>query len=51
LVGLQVPEDGDQNLSNFLKNLGYQYVEETNNTAYSLFLRRGVEGVEPGDGN
>ena len=39
LVGLQVSESCDKNLTSFLRTLGYQYVEETNNAAYSKFLR------------
>lgn len=39
LVGLQVPEKCDKTLSSFLKTLGYQYVEETNNAVYTTFLR------------
>ena len=39
LVGLQVNEKCDKNLNEFLSNLGYQYTEETGNSAYELFLR------------
>ena len=38
LCGLQVPPDEKQKFRAFLKNLGYAYVEETNNPAYQLFL-------------
>lgn len=40
LVGLQVPERCDKNLQQFLKTLGYNYYEETNNAVYTTFLRR-----------
>jgi threonine dehydratase len=39
LVGLQVPEKCDKTLQQFLRTLGYQYVEETNNAVYTTFLR------------
>ena len=38
LAGLQVPEEDYGRFDEFLKNLGYSYVEETNNPAYKLFL-------------
>lgn len=39
LVGLQVPEDDTQAVQSFLANLGYPFVEETENPVYKLFLR------------
>jgi threonine dehydratase len=39
LVGMQVPEGGKKALQAFLDELGYAYVEETDNPAYQLFLR------------
>ena len=41
LVGIQVPDSADKNLQSFLNNLGYRYVEETNNPVYRTFLRPG----------
>lgn len=41
LVGLQPPPDGDADhsqLNKFLDDLGYPYVEETDNEAYKMFL-------------
>ncbi len=38
LVGLQVPDSDREKLNDVLKNLGYSYVEETDNPAYKLFL-------------
>lgn len=40
LVGLQVPARDDKAFAKFLDTLGYPYVEETDNPAYRLFLRR-----------
>jgi threonine dehydratase len=40
LMGLQVPKQDHKAFASFLKNLGYPHVEETNNPAYKLFLRR-----------
>jgi len=40
LVGLQVPAKDDKAFAKFLETLGYPYVEETQNPAYRLFLRR-----------
>jgi threonine dehydratase len=40
LVGLQVPAKDDKAFAKFLDTLGYPYVEETDNPAYRLFLRR-----------
>ncbi len=39
LVGMQVPETDDQAFTNFLDELSYPCVEETNNPAYRLFLK------------
>lgn len=41
LVGIQVPERCDKTLQSFLSNLGYRYVDETNNPVYRTFLRPG----------
>ena len=38
LVGLQVPADERSTLARFLRTLGYEYVDETANPAYQLFL-------------
>ena len=38
LVGLQVPQNDDSNLQNFLSELGYSFVEETDNLVFKLFL-------------
>ena len=38
LIGLQIPDDDDEALYERLNNLGYRYVEETENPAYALFL-------------
>ena len=39
MVGLQVPPKETNDLNIFLKSLGYNYVNETTNTAYNLFLK------------
>jgi threonine dehydratase len=39
LVGLQVPDDKQAELLGYLDDLGYEYQDETDNTAYQLFLR------------
>ena len=39
LAGMQVPESNAAEFEQFLKDLGYPVVEETNNPAYRLFLR------------
>jgi threonine dehydratase len=39
LVGLQVPAADDKAFVRFLNNLGYPYVEETQNPVYRLFLQ------------
>ena len=38
LIGLQVPADEMAALQRFLDEIGYAYVEETDNPAYQLFL-------------
>ena len=38
LVGMQVPPGEKMAFQAFLKDLGYTYVEETDNPAYKLFL-------------
>jgi threonine dehydratase len=38
LVGLQVPDRERASFRNFLRDLGYDYVDETRNPAYRLFL-------------
>ena len=40
LAGIQVPASEKRGFANFLANLGYDYVEETGNIAYQLFLGR-----------
>jgi threonine dehydratase len=39
LVGLQVPPEDDADFSEFLRTLGYPWVEETHNPLYGMFLR------------
>jgi threonine dehydratase len=38
LVGLEIPAGQERQLQAFLDNLGYRYVEESDNKAYQLFL-------------
>ncbi|WP_299182069.1 threonine ammonia-lyase, biosynthetic [uncultured Neptuniibacter sp.] len=38
LVGMQVPVDERDQVGTFLEEIGYNYWEETDNTAYQLFL-------------
>jgi threonine dehydratase len=38
LVGMQVPPGDQRAFQKFLKNIGYRYVEETENPAYRMFL-------------
>lgn len=38
LIGLEIPDDDEPTLQQFLANLGYRYVEETSDPAYRLFL-------------
>lgn len=40
LVGLQVPSKDQKALGKFLNNLGYTFVDETQNPAFQLFLKR-----------
>jgi len=42
LVGMQVPQADDAAFRRFLDELGYPWVEETDNPAYRLFLSAGV---------
>ena len=39
LVGLQIPKNERATFAKFLKTLGYEYVDETNNPAYRMFLK------------
>lgn len=39
LVGIQVPSKESRSFEKFLTNLGYAFVEETDNPAYRLFLQ------------
>jgi threonine dehydratase len=39
LVGLQVPGKGRAAFRKFLRDLGYDYVDESRNPAYRFFLR------------
>lgn len=38
LVGVQVPPDASEEFERYLEELGYPYVEETDNMAYKMFL-------------
>jgi threonine dehydratase len=38
LVGVQVPPQDKPAFKDFLKRLGYPYVDESKNPAYKLFL-------------
>jgi len=38
LIGLELPDGQEEALKQFLDGLGYRYVEESRNLAYSLFL-------------
>ena len=40
LIGLQVPENEGRLLEKFLKQLGYEYTNESKNLAYKLFLNK-----------
>jgi len=40
LIGLQIPKQENHLVQNFAEQLNYQYVEETNNSAYKLFLTK-----------
>ena len=39
LIGLEVPDQHEQSLKTFFDNLGYHYIEETDDPAYQLFLQ------------
>ncbi len=39
LVGLQIPKNERTGFAKFLKTLGYEYVDETENPAYRMFLK------------
>ncbi|KIJ67821.1 hypothetical protein HYDPIDRAFT_25289 [Hydnomerulius pinastri MD-312] len=39
LTGIQVPPQDHEQFEQFLENLGYHYVEETNNEVYKRYLR------------
>jgi threonine dehydratase len=38
LIGLEIPDQNEKQLKTFFDNLGYHYIEETNDPAYQLFL-------------
>ena len=40
LAGVQVPPGEDDAFGTFLEQLGYAYVEESNNSVYKRYLRR-----------
>ena len=40
LAGIQVPPEEFKEFDDFLTNLGYHYVEETDNEVYKRFLRK-----------
>ncbi len=39
LMGFQVPADGEREFQDFLENTKFQYVEETENLVYRMFLK------------
>lgn len=39
LAGIQCPKDQEEGLNKWLRELGYGYVEETNNEVYKMFMR------------
>ena len=39
LVGIQVPDDEQDDLLAFIQSLGYRYFDEQNNVAYPMFLK------------
>lgn len=39
LAGIQVPPNDTEEFEKFLQNLGYPYVEETENEVYKKYLR------------
>lgn len=40
LAGIQAPEEDSMRFSEFLRELGYPYVEETQNVIYKRYLRK-----------
>jgi len=38
LIGLEIPEGEEGQLQSFLDELGYRYLDETENPAYKMFL-------------
>lgn len=40
LAGIQAPEEDSARFSEFLRDLGYPYVEETQNVVYKRYLRK-----------
>jgi len=40
LAGIQVPPGDEDGFGSFLEQLGYAYVEESNNSVYKRYLRR-----------
>jgi hypothetical protein len=40
LAGIQAPEEDSTRFSEFLRELGYSYVEETQNVIYKRYLRK-----------
>jgi threonine dehydratase len=40
LAGIQAPEEDSTQFSEFLRELGYPYVEETHNEVYKRYLRK-----------
>jgi len=40
LAGIQAPEEDSMRFSEFLRELGYHYVEETQNVIYKRYLRK-----------
>lgn len=43
LIGIQVPDSDNTDFSRFLLQLGYPFVEETQNPAYKLFLGKTIQ--------
>jgi threonine dehydratase len=40
LAGIQAPADESEDFAAFLQELGYPYVEETDNAVYRRYLRK-----------
>lgn len=40
LAGIQAPEEDSAQFDSFLRELGYPYVEETDNEVYRRYLRK-----------